>query len=172
MPWWVWCQLVFSIKFEFSAMNLQPNGFLLQKCGTLTKGININVGRKTNMSRAHAQAHKKQVQAVPSSQNKKGSISDFVLRRDVFCSIHTRNLHSGACLPCEIASSQTTTRAWTFRPEPFWRTTACVVWARNYSNCGQAIHSGIFNKTTESHSIILRPKGKLLHRCVELACAK
>ena len=25
------------------------------------KGININVGRKTNMSRAHAQAHKKQV---------------------------------------------------------------------------------------------------------------
>ena len=52
MPWWVWCLLVFSIKFEFSAMNLQPNGLLLQKCGTLTKGININVGRKTNMSRA------------------------------------------------------------------------------------------------------------------------
>ena len=25
------------------------------------EGININVGRKTNMSRAHAQAHKKQV---------------------------------------------------------------------------------------------------------------
>ena len=144
----------------------------LTKMWYADEGININVGRK-QICRARMHKHtKNRLQAVPSSQNKKGSIRDFVLRRDVFCSIHTRNLHSGACLPCEIASSQTTTRAWTFRPEPFWRTTACVVWARNYSNCGQAIHSGIFNKTTESHSIILRPKGKLLHRCVELACAK
>ena len=101
--WW-FSPMNSPIKFEFSAMNLQPNGFFLQKCGTLTKGININVGRKTNMSRAHAQAHKKQVTSSTSSQNKKGSIRDFVLRRDVFCSVRTRNLHSGACLPCEVAS--------------------------------------------------------------------
>ena len=33
----------------------------LTKMWYADKGININVGRKTNMSRAHAQAHKKQV---------------------------------------------------------------------------------------------------------------
>ena len=142
----------------------------LTKMWYADEGININVGRKTNMSRAHAQAHKKQVTSGTIIPKQEGFHTRFCPSEGRFL-FHS---YTKLALRCMFAVRDSFLADYHTSMDVSAGAVRLHAWCEHVIilTADKAIHSGIFNKTTESHSIILRPKGKLLHRCVELACAK